>query len=58
MDQKFIGLALIIIIGSALAGIAKLIQRGKPKLGVILILLLPLKGSSLRLRAPIQTGRK
>ena len=40
MDQRFLGLALIIVIGSTLAGIAKLIQRGKAKPGVVLILLL------------------
>ncbi len=40
MDQKFLGLALIIIIGAALAGVAKLIQRGEAKPGVVLIILL------------------
>lgn len=40
MDQKFLGLALIIIIGDAIADDAKLIQRGEAKPGVVLIILL------------------
>lgn len=40
MDQEFLGLALIIVIGAALTGIAKLIQRGKANPGVVLIILL------------------
>ena len=40
MDQKLLGLSLIIVIGAALAGIAKLIQRGKANPGVVLILIL------------------
>ena len=40
MEQELLGLGLIIVIGSALAAIAKLIQRGKANPGVVLILLL------------------
>ncbi len=40
MDEKVFGFCLFVLIAAVLAGIAKLIQRGRANPGVILILLL------------------
>jgi hypothetical protein len=40
MDQKFLGLAIMIIIGSDLAAVAVLIKRGEAKPGVVAIILI------------------
>ncbi len=40
MDQKILGLSIIIVIGASLAAIAKLIQRDKAKPSVVFIILL------------------